>query len=102
MATGTSVTERRAAEAIDSVFDESFAGRTGERFEESAYFYWQLDQVEDASACLVAATAFRSQASSCRPIGRAMLEAILAPVLKDIGEPSQEQEGENDSLLVTP
>lgn len=89
-------------EALDTVFDESFAGCTAERFEESAYFYWQLDQIDDASACLAAATTFRNQSSSFRPIGRAMLEAILAPVLKAIGEPSEEQEGEKDSLLVKP
>ncbi len=89
-------------EAIDTVFDETFASRTAERFEESAYFYWQLGQTDDASACLVAATAFRNQSPSCRPIGRAMLEVILAPVLKAIGESSEEQQGGNVSLLVKP
>ncbi len=94
--------DRAIEEAIDTVFDEAFARRTAERFEESSYFYWKLDQIDDASACLVAATAFRSQDSSCRPIGRAMLEVILAPVLKAAGESSKEQEGDSDSLLVEP
>jgi hypothetical protein len=88
-------------EAIDTVFDETFAGRTAERFEESAYFYWKLDQVDDATACLVAATAFRTQAPSLRPIGRAMLEVILAPVLENAGS-AEEQQGESDSLLAKP
>lgn len=89
-------------DAIDTVFDEAFAGRTAERFEESAYFFSQLDRVDDATACLVAASAFRNQAPSSRPIGRAMLEVILAPVLKATGEASEEQQGEADSLLVKP
>jgi len=89
-------------QAIDTVFDEAFSLRTAERFEESAYFCWQLGQTDDASACLAAATAFRNRDERARPIGRAMLEVILAPVLKAAGEPSKEQEGDSDSLLVTP
>jgi hypothetical protein len=89
-------------EAIDTVFDETFAARTAERFDESAYFYWQLDQIDDASACLAAATAFRNQDPGSRGIARAMLEVILAPVLEADTESTQEQQGEDDSLLVKP
>jgi hypothetical protein len=91
-------------ESIEGIFDPEFARRTAERFEESAYVFWKQDQESEALTCLAAADAFRDQAPLENPIARAMLEVVLAPVMKIAEQESQKPEaGEGqESLLVRP
>jgi hypothetical protein len=82
--------DRALDEAVERVFEAEFAGRTANRFEETAYIFWRREALEDARACLAAANAFRGPKAEFRELGRAMLEVVLAPTLKSI-----EQESEN-------
>jgi hypothetical protein len=86
--------------AIGDLFVEPFTSRCAERFEEMAYVYWKWDREDDARACLAAADAFASGAAAERPVERAMLEVLLAPVLCRLEE--VKDDGTEDSLIVKP
>jgi hypothetical protein len=88
--------------AAEQIFEPDFGKRTAERFDEAAYVFWRRDQLEEARACLAAGAAFRERARESLEIGRAMLEVVLAPVLKSIGQKPEESEDQGESLLVRP
>jgi hypothetical protein len=88
------------AEAQAEVYAEPVGAYTAQRFEESAYVLWKTGREEDARACLAAAQAFRAGPAAENPIARALLEAVMAPVLAGLEEPvAREAE---PSLLVKP
>ncbi len=89
-------------EAVDRVFEAEFAGRTANRFEETAYIFWRREALEDARACLAAAKTFRGPKSEFRELGRAMLEVVLAPALKSIEQQSEETENRDEPSMVSP
>jgi hypothetical protein len=87
------------ADAQGEIFAEPFAEQTAQRCEESAYVLWKSGHEEEARACLAAAQAFRD-APADNPVGRAMIETLLAPALAGLDEaPAREAE---PSLLVKP
>ena len=75
--------DRALDAAIAYVYDAEFAERTAARFEETAYVLWKGGRADDARAALVAARAFRTHAPAENPVARALLEALLAPVLAE-------------------
>jgi hypothetical protein len=87
-------------DALGEVFAEPFDARTAQRFEESAYVFWKTDREADAKACLAAAQAFRERSPADNPVARALLEAVLAPVLAGLDEPAPR--ASEPSRLVTP
>jgi hypothetical protein len=88
------------AEAQGEVFAEPVGGYTAQRFEESAYVLWKTGREPDAKACLAAAQAFRESPAAENPVARALLEAVLAPVLAALEEPAPREA--EPSLLVKP
>jgi hypothetical protein len=94
--------DRELDGAVDRVFDASFAGCTANRFEEAAYSFWRADALEDARACLAAANAFRGSKSEFGELGRAMLEVVLAPALKAIDQPREQEDRSDGSSAVSP
>jgi hypothetical protein len=88
------------AEAQAEVFAEPVGAYTVQRFEESAYVYWKTSREADARACLAAAQAFRGGNAAENPVARALLEAVLAPVLAGLEEPAPREA--EPSLLVKP
>jgi hypothetical protein len=89
-------------EAVEQVYEADFGQCTARRFDETAYVFWQRDRLPDARACLAAATAFRDRAPDFRSLGRAMLEVVLAPVLKSIERSPEGPDNSAESLLVRP
>jgi len=89
-------------EAVEEVFEAGFAGSTAMRFEETAYLFWRREALEDARACLAAASAFRGEKAEFRELGRAMLEIVLAPVLKSIEQQGENAEKSDGSSMVSP
>jgi hypothetical protein len=87
-------------EALSASFGGDFAAIAAHRFEETAYLKWKAGEVEGAEACLAAADAFRTSPPTDNPVARAMLEVVLAPILKEMDE--DEPEERQDSLLVEP
>jgi hypothetical protein len=85
-------------DALSASFGGEFAAIAAHRFEETAYLKWKGGEVEGAEACLAAADAFRSASPTDNPVARAMLEVVLAPILKEMDEDEPEQE----SLLIEP
>jgi hypothetical protein len=71
-------------DSLGELYAEPFAGRCAERLDEMAYVYWKSGREEDAQACLAAADSFRAGADELRPLARAMLEVLLAPVLSQL------------------
>ena len=94
--------DRALGEAVERVFEAEFAGRTANRFEETAYIFWRREALEDARACLAAAKVFRGSKAEFRELGRAMLEVVLAPTLKSIEQQSEKTESSDESSLVVP
>jgi len=88
------------AEAQGEVFSEPVAAYTAQRFEESAYVLWKTDREADAKACLAAADSFRAGQMTENPVARALLEAVMAPVLAGLEEPAPREA--EPSLLVKP
>jgi hypothetical protein len=94
--------DRALDEAVDRVFEAEFAGRTANRFEETAYIFWRHEALEDARACLAAAKTFRGPKAEFRELGRAMLEVVLAPTLKSIEQESQQKASSDGPSMVSP
>ncbi len=94
--------DRALDEAVDRVFEAEFAGRTANRFEETAYIFWRREVLEDARACLAAAKTFRGPKAEFRELGRAMLEVVLEPTLKSIEQESQQTASGTESSMVGP
>jgi hypothetical protein len=88
------------AEAQAEIFAEPVGAYTAQRLEESAYVLWKTGREEDARACLAAAQAFRAGPAQENPIARALLEAVLAPVLAGLEEQAPREA--EPSLLVKP
>jgi hypothetical protein len=88
------------AEAQGEIFAEPVGAYTAQRLEESAYVFWKTGREQDARACLAAAQAFRSQPAPENPVARALLEAVLAPLLAGLEEQSPREA--EPSLLVKP
>jgi hypothetical protein len=88
------------AEAQAEVFAEPVGGYTARRFEESAYVFWKTGREADAKACLAAAARFEAGGAAENPVARALLEAVLAPVLAGLEEPAPREA--EPSLLVKP
>jgi hypothetical protein len=61
---------------------------------------WKGGREPDARACLAAAQAFRAGPAPENPIARALLEAVLAPVIAGLEE--QKPPEAEPSLLVKP
>ena len=89
-------------EAVEQIYGADFGQCTARRFDETAYVFWHRDRLRDARACLAAATAFRNRAPDFRSLGRAMLDVVLAPVLKAIERPPRDPDNSTESLLVRP
>jgi hypothetical protein len=89
-------------EAQAEIFAEPVGGYTAQRWEESAYVLSKTGREEDAKACLAAADAFRSKPPAENPIARALLDAVLAPLLAGLEEQAPPREAEPPSLLVKP
>ena len=89
-------------EAVEQIYGTDLGECTARRFDETAYVFWHRDRLGDARACLAAATAFRDRAPDFRDLGRAMLQVVLAPVLKSIERESGERNDNAESLLVRP
>ena len=79
-------------EALDELFAEPFGGQTAARFEETAYWHWKRGNEEDAGVCLATARAFREASPRENPVAKAMIEAVLAPVLAKLEEEIQAEE----------
>jgi hypothetical protein len=94
--------DRALDEAVEQVFDASFAGSTANRFEETAYIFWRREALDDARACLAAADALRGSQPAFREIGRAMLEVVLAPALKSIAQSSEQAASGEGPSMVSP
>jgi hypothetical protein len=88
------------AEAQAEIFAEPLGALTAQRFEESAYVLWKLGREQDARACLAAADAFLAGAPAENPIARALLEAVLAPLIAGLEEQAPREA--EPSLLVKP
>jgi len=89
-------------EAVEQIYGAEFGECTARRFDETAYVFWRRDRLQDARACLAAATVFRNRDTDFRSLGRAMLEVVLAPVLKSIEQESGDRDDSAESLLVRP
>jgi hypothetical protein len=89
-------------EAVEQIYGADFGQCTARCFDETAYVFWRRDRLRDARACLAAATAFRNRAADFRSLGRAMLEVVLAPVLKSIERQPRDPDDSAESLLVRP
>lgn len=63
------------------IFGGEPAQISAERFRESAYVFWKLDQEEAARACLAAAEAF-ARDEGANPVAQAMTEALLSPAVE--------------------
>lgn len=63
---------------------EADAAICAERFRESAYILWKLEQPDDARACLAAAEAFTSRPVAENVVAQAMAETLLTPALDAI------------------
>jgi hypothetical protein len=85
-------------EAVEQIYGAEFGECTARRFDETAYVFWRRDGLADARACLAAAAAFRNRAPEFRILGRAMLDVVLAPVLKSI----ERQPGDRDDSAAPP
>jgi hypothetical protein len=83
-------------EASAQIFDEGAAARCAEQFEEMAYVFWKRDREDDARACLAAADAFGSGADAQRSLARAMLDAILEPVMTALDSGKTDSRNENE------
>ena len=92
----------RSDEAVEQVYEPDLGECTARRLDETAYVFWRRDRLGDARACLAAATAFRDRTPDFRDLGRAMLEVVLAPVLKSIEQAPGEGDDSAESLLVKP
>ncbi len=88
------------AEAQGEIFAEPVGAYTAQRLEESAYVLWKTGREDDAKPCLAAAQAFREQLASENPVARALLEAVLTPVLASLEEQTPREA--EPSLLVKP
>jgi hypothetical protein len=69
------------------------ADTNAQRFRESAYVFWKLDQEDDARACLCAAEAFANQPVSENPVAVTMTEVLLAPALEGLRARVAEEAG---------
>ena len=85
-------------ETLAELFAECFAARCAERFDEMGYVLWKWEREDDARACLAAADSLRTAAPAEQPVARALVEAMLAPVLSHFDERT---DGDADSPLVT-
>ncbi len=88
-------------EAAKTLFADDFADITASRFEESAYVFWKSDREDDARACLAAAADLRGDSPEESPAALALVERLLAPLLKSLNENEGEDE-DSGSLLVKP
>jgi hypothetical protein len=68
-------------EAIGGIFDAAAAARCADQFDEMAYVEWKRDREDEARACLAAADVFRGDSDRQHALARAMLQAILEPVI---------------------
>jgi hypothetical protein len=75
--------ERALDAALAEIFEADFAERTAARFEETAYVVWKGGRPDDARMLLACASEFRTRSPVENPVARAMLEALLAPVLAE-------------------
>jgi hypothetical protein len=92
--------DRTLEQALPAIFTGRFGEDTALRFEETAYVLWQRGEEADARACLAAARAFRQGGAGENPVARALIEAVLAPVLAQL---DQEVQAEDErSRLVKP
>jgi len=92
--------DRALGDALPELFAEPFAERTAHRFEETAYVLWQSGRVDDARACLAAAARLREGDPQENPVARALIELVLAPVLRQLEDGIREEEGR--SSLIQP
>lgn len=85
---------QRAFDAeLVGLFSGSFAEASARRFEETAFVLWKREREDDARACLAAATALRAGSPAENPVARAMLEGVLAPLLRKLEEGAAEAPG---------
>jgi len=84
-------------DALEEIFADSFGAATASRFDETAYWMWKRDREEDARVCLAAGRAFREMSARDNPVARAMVEAILGPLL---GRLEEEIQGEDEKSRI--
>ena len=92
--------DRTLEQALPAIFSGRFGEDTARRFEETAYVLWQRGEAADARACLAAARAFRQPDAGENPVARALIEAVLAPVLAQLDQDVQAED--ERSRLVKP
>jgi hypothetical protein len=87
----------RLAEVLAACVGEAFGGDAAAplaaQLRETAYVLWKEGREDDARACLGAAEAFESQPAADNPVGRALLEWALGPLLEKL-------EAEEDTSLL--
>jgi hypothetical protein len=96
----------QAQEILDEALDELYAGpsasRAARRFEETAFVLWKTGKVEDARACLHAASLF-SRPPAENPVARAALQRLMQPVLESLEkEAGEEKAAEEPSPIIQP
>jgi len=73
----------------------SYVAHAGARSEGTAYGLWKGDGGADARACLAAAAALRAGGAEGRRVTRALLQALLEPVIEALeSAPSDPAQGE--------
>jgi hypothetical protein len=82
--------ETALEESLDDVFAPPLSERTAARLEETAYVWWKQGREDDARACLAAADAFRSGDARANPVARALLDAVVRPMLHRLEEMPEE------------
>jgi hypothetical protein len=92
--------DRTLEQALPGIFLGRFGEDTARRLEETAYVLWQRGAEADARACLSAARAFFEPETGENPVARALIEAVLAPVLAQLDQDVQADD--ERSRLVKP
>ncbi len=73
--------DRAVEQALDEIYSADERGRIADRFEETAYVWWQSGREGEARQAVAAAADFRERAPGANPVARAMIERLLSPAL---------------------
>ncbi len=97
------------ADGADAIYSGERGGTTAHRFRETAFLLWRRGDEDAARACLAAAAAFEEREPRDNPLARAMLWIPLGPAIAGLGledeapgEAGVDDEGDGESLIVTP
>jgi hypothetical protein len=73
--------DRAVDDALDEIYSADERGRVADRFEETAYVWWQSGREGEARQAVAAAADFRERAPRENRVARAMIERLLSPAL---------------------